>query len=813
MLNENKNGTVRDIEAFATNRSGEKIPVLFSGSLLYAEEYGEEKAIIGSIGQIEDQRMVSLRGRTRRLFEAIKEINRADELPELINVILHRVIGLLEADSGYMMLPGGDYFKVVESYRINKEQAMVINLKIDNEKITPLIEKGMPKTISGSFLSHYSIPGSKDVKSGLFIPLKIENNIIGVILLESHIDDYFQEGNELIEFLSTEAAVALNRVQLKEESERLEPLKKLGAQIRRKGNFSEYKNIIVQTTQEILHSELSSIFLFQKADRSLIRQAWFPQHDELGEIDEIYREKEGITGRILECGENEHIIHLEKYKCLPSWKNRRNKTTGSAIQHFLAVPIMGEKGKVFGALRVMNKISRGYTADKPVLDNQGFRDPEDVELLKTIASLISQALSSERKADKLRLLREITKEISEKTDIKGIGDCVTQSVVSKQGYSACSMRLVRGDKLELISHAGFRTDKIEDLVIPKSRGLVGKAINSNKVESAYDIFSNDEKLNGGCLYKNYAKEEDIRSACCVPIRGLKDEPIGAIVIYMRQAPYDFTDYEVNDNFFPIAATCAIALRKVEAVNHLQKLLEILEWMHIGSTKDEIMEACINEMLTIFDAHAAAIFDTEKAAEIKEIPLINLSFNHLYSINIHTEIKISKEILSNMERDNPKIFNAYEFPKEWQSLIEQYSQCLAFTIDFREEVLGMIVLFTRVGVHSILPEVEIYNLASAISRQLAIAFKNLEFIDEIARVRAAEPAIISAQYVSGMIHELASGAHKGKGSITYIRGTPEYKKVKSQLWKIEFSKIESAFDDIGKFTTQALEFKSIAQMKF
>jgi len=827
LLYESENGTVSNVETIVTSKAGEKIPVLFSGSIMYAEGYGEEKEEIGSIGQIEDQRIVSLKGRTRKLFETIDEINRVDALPELLNVILRRAIGLLEADSGYIMLPKGDYFEVLESFNFNEEQAVAINLKINKGKITHIIEKGIPKTISNSSLSNSELPKSKDGNSALFIPLKIENNIIGVIYLESHINGYFREENELLQILSSEAAIGINRAQLKEESERLELLKELGAQIRKKGKFSEYKNNIVEITQRILRSEMATVFLFQKSDRTLIRQAWYPNLVEQAKISEIYPEMVGITGKILACGENEHIIyndekeildnavptHLEKHECLPSWKNRRNKFTGSAIQHLLAVPIVGEKGKVFGALRVVNKITKEYTAKNPVLDGQGFREPEDVELLKTIASLLSQALSSERKAEKLTLLREITEEISEKTDIKGICDCVVQSVVTKLGYSACSMSLVRGDKIELISHAGFSTDKIQNMTINISDGFLGSVVKGEKAKIAYDILSADIEKNSGYLCKDFAKEEDFRSVCCVPIKGLKEEVIGVIVVYMRKAPYEFTDYEINDNFFPIAATCAISLRKVEAVNHLQKLLEILEWMHILSTKSEIMEACIYEMLTIFDAHAAVIFDTEKAAEIEEVPLINLSFNHLYSINIHTKIKISKEILSNMERDKPQIFNADEFPGDWQELKDKYSQCLAFTIDFRKETLGIVVLFTGAGVHSILPELEILRLSSVISRQLAIAFKNLEFIDEIARVRTAEPAIISAQYVSGMIHELASSAHKGKGAITYIRGTPEYKKIKSQEWKIELSKTESAFDDIGKFTTQALEFKNIAQMKF
>jgi signal transduction histidine kinase len=126
---------------------------------------------------------------------------------------------------------------------------------------------------------------------------------------------------------------------------------------------------------------------------------------------------------------------------------------------------------------------------------------------------------------------------------------------------------------------------------------------------------------------------------------------------------------------------------------------------------------------------------------------------------------------------------------------------------------MVMLFTKVGIPFILHEVDRYNLGSAISRQLAIAFKNIEITDEIEKLRVSQPAILSAQYVSGMIHELASSANKGKAAVTYIRGSDEYREVNSRNWKIELSKIEAAFDDIGTFTMRALEIKDIARMKF
>lgn len=72
LMREGKNGGVSRIEVFAKNKRKENIPVLFSGSILYGEDYGENREEIGSIGHIEDQRFVSLKGRVRKLFDAIE---------------------------------------------------------------------------------------------------------------------------------------------------------------------------------------------------------------------------------------------------------------------------------------------------------------------------------------------------------------------------------------------------------------------------------------------------------------------------------------------------------------------------------------------------------------------------------------------------------------------------------------------------------------------------------------------------------------------------------------------------------------------
>ncbi|MCU0289146.1 MAG: GAF domain-containing protein, partial [Acidobacteria bacterium] len=429
------NVPVRDVETFFINQFDKRIPVLFSGSILFAEDFGDEKEKIGSIGQFEDQRMVSLIGRTRKLFEVIEEINRSEELSQILKTVLYKSIDLLEAESGYIALKQGNIYPILECYNNHKKEAERIGITI-NEEVVVFINGGIPKAIS--LLTESGISLSDKGKSGLVLPLKIEDKIIGVLYLESNANDFFREENDLLQILSSGAAIAINRAQLKEESEQLQFLKEIGDKIRVKGEFEKYKDIIVKTSQKLLRAEISSIFLYDKSKRCLSRVAIHPKIEELENLEEFYSSEnsfKGITGNVLEFneGKNDHIIysdeeeilkkalpmHLEKYNCLSSWKKIRHEFARSPIVHYLVVPIFGEKGKVFGALRVMNKISKEYSEDNPILDEHGFKNPEDVKLLKTIASFLSQALSSERKAEKLRMLHEITDEISSKTDIQG----------------------------------------------------------------------------------------------------------------------------------------------------------------------------------------------------------------------------------------------------------------------------------------------------------------------------------------------------------------------------------------------------------
>jgi signal transduction histidine kinase len=97
-----------------------------------------------------------------------------------------------------------------------------------------------------------------------------------------------------------------------------------------------------------------------------------------------------------------------------------------------------------------------------------------------------------------------------------------------------------------------------------------------------------------------------------------------------------------------------------------------------------------------------------------------------------------------------------------------------------------------------------------AREKAQFWRERKMLDKHVELLAT---IMPIQYVLGMIHELASIAHKGKASATYIRGSNEFRKIGNRNWKIEMSKIEATFDEICTFATQAFKIKDMAKMKF
>jgi PAS domain S-box-containing protein len=218
MLISSEDGIVRDYETFLRGKEGEKIPVLFSGALL-RNQSGDR---IGSVGAFSDLRVKALRGRTRALFEIIERMNRSEELQEIFDTILDMVL-LFKGDAGSILLLEGGFLVVKSSVGYVNERLEELRIELGSGIIGRATQQGESIVVPNVDLDDQYIRLSDDAKSQLVAPMVVEDKVIGALSVESNEEKHFSpEDNECIELiniLASQAAVAINRAQLKQEKE------------------------------------------------------------------------------------------------------------------------------------------------------------------------------------------------------------------------------------------------------------------------------------------------------------------------------------------------------------------------------------------------------------------------------------------------------------------------------------------------------------------------------------------------------------------------------------------------------------------
>jgi len=164
------------------------------------------------------------------------------------------------------------------------------------------------QTVRSSDVSHdpryaKSFPG---IRSGLYVPMKLGERMIGVISIESEQPDAFSEADEqLVITLANQAASAFENARLFEETRQrameLETLNRISLVLRAVSKQDEMLSIVLDEALAILNTSHGSIQLYNKTtdnlDKTILR-GWTAQVTELP-----HNSGEGITGKVFTSGE------------------------------------------------------------------------------------------------------------------------------------------------------------------------------------------------------------------------------------------------------------------------------------------------------------------------------------------------------------------------------------------------------------------------------------------------------------------------------------------------------------------------------
>ena len=206
-----KSSVIRDEETFGTNRAGHKIPVSLSAALL---ENDEGKAM-GSVGILEDLRLRSLRTRTQLLVEALREISDTEELGPIAERVVDSAVTLLYADAGCLLLHDDNEFRVAESFEVDESAPLRLASSPAQMALKDLASAERPAISSPIQDEMGEVLRLRDSsRSSVLIRVQTEQRLLAFLLVESRQEDHFLGDQNLLMVLASQAAVAINRVQL-----------------------------------------------------------------------------------------------------------------------------------------------------------------------------------------------------------------------------------------------------------------------------------------------------------------------------------------------------------------------------------------------------------------------------------------------------------------------------------------------------------------------------------------------------------------------------------------------------------------------
>jgi PAS domain S-box-containing protein len=155
------------------------------------------------------------------LYEVSRAVNSTLILDEILGIVMKKSIELLKAERGFLMLldsAGNLQFKT--AHNINKQELDQNDLKVSTTIAESVVKTGRSTYTSDAlnddrFSSKQSVL-QMNIRSAMCVPLKIKNQMIGVVYLDnsSKANIFLQSDLYLFELFADQAAMAIQNAQL-----------------------------------------------------------------------------------------------------------------------------------------------------------------------------------------------------------------------------------------------------------------------------------------------------------------------------------------------------------------------------------------------------------------------------------------------------------------------------------------------------------------------------------------------------------------------------------------------------------------------
>lgn len=157
----------------------------------------------------------------RALYEVSRAVNSSLIIDEILSIVLKKAIELLHAERGFLMLldeAGNLQFKT--AHKINKEELDEGDLQLSSSIARSVVETGQSIYTAdalkdGRFSNKKSVL-EMNIRSAICVPLKIKDQMIGVVYLDNSAkaNIFLKSDLHLFELFADQAALAIQNAQL-----------------------------------------------------------------------------------------------------------------------------------------------------------------------------------------------------------------------------------------------------------------------------------------------------------------------------------------------------------------------------------------------------------------------------------------------------------------------------------------------------------------------------------------------------------------------------------------------------------------------
>ncbi len=445
------------------------------------------------------------------------------------------------------------------------------------------------------------------LQSGLYVPMKVGERVIGSIAVESESPNAFDESDErLLVTLAAQAAVAIDNarlfIELQERASEFEVLYETTRDLMTFKDIHSLLNVVAERATKLLNVTGSGIYLYDSQTDEL-ELVSLP--DASAKLGTRLKMGEGISGRV---AQTRQPLTVGNYS---QWEGRSRQYDGIRYHSVLGVPMI-YGGELVGVLNAYGYSSKMEQAPLP----RAFSEA-DIRLVSLFASAAAGAVYSarlldqaNRRAEEFEALVQASASLTSTLELQPLLENVVsaaQRAIPAGEKGTVLLWHKRTKTLRVRAQRGYSDPRLLESSFDQSQGYVGLSFREKR-----PILIANAQVGFEFPFGDQLPEvNEIQSGIVAPL-SVKGATIGLISLDNASRTNAFTESDLHllEAFAQEAAAAIENARLYEEAqrraNELGALAQVSSALRSASTRVQMMPVVLDQLLDILPADGAAI---------------------------------------------------------------------------------------------------------------------------------------------------------------------------------------------------------------